>query len=331
MTLVIRTDADSVDLALMEDRFPDPGPMRHLPRERVWYIDVPLDADGSIEYRFAFNSAGRRRLKLDPTNPERARGPFGTNSVANGPEYRPPSWLDTEAGGGELGDVTIESRVWSTTRTHSVYLPPGHSPDREYPLLVMHDGPEFVEYAGLKRCLDALIGRQALQPMIVLLHQPADRKTEYVDHPSHISHVIGEVIPELRSSHLLGEIYAGGASLGAVAALSLAFHNPGVISGLLLQSGSFVEKLGGRFKRGKVLEPVTRLLPEVLAESHRLPPRIAVSVGEYDGLVEDHRALVPQLDRKVAHLHYEESRAGHHWRAWRDRLEPDLVALMTAT
>lgn len=191
----------------------------------------------------------------------------------------------------------------------------------------MHDGPEFVRYAGLARCLDWLISAQLIPPLVALLHRPHARNVEYVDNPDHVQHLFGEVLPLLRSKVQFEGVYSGGASLGAVASLFASFREPGSFDGLMLQSGSFVWELGGPFKRGPVLAPVTIGLPEVLEDPDRLPRRLVMSCGTYDGLVEDHRTLVPHLMNAHPDVTYSEINAGHHWRCWRDRLQADLLSL----
>lgn len=320
-------DADNADVVVMEDRFPPVGPMQRLGSDDVWFAETALDPDGSIEYKLAITKGGKRRLVLDPQNPEHSSAPFGSNSVATGPGYREPAWLGKHAPSGTIRPFPVESKIWARSKSHQLYLPPRHRDGDRVPLLIMHDGPEYVRYAGLADCLDSLISNQRIPPLAALLHEPHARNVEYVDNPLHSAHLFDEVLPQLQSENDLGPIYAGGASLGAVASLTTAFRNSGSIEGLLLQSGSFVSALGGPFKRGPVLKPVTRSLPEVLQNLDRLPDRLVLSCGNYDGLVEDHRALVPRLAESVAHVSYQEINAGHHWRCWRDRLEPDLLTL----
>ena len=328
LTFVYEGKAADVEVVVMEDRFSRVDSMSQVPDQDIWFADVPLDADGSIEYRLAVLSDESRRLILDPRNPKRSSGPLGVNSVASGPRYVPPPWLGAASESGSLQSLGARSKLWGRYKTHLLYIPPGFDRVVRYPLLIVHDGPEFAEFAGLKECLDVLISSGDLPPMLALLHAPHDRNQEYVDNPTHIRHLVEEVLPRVYSTYQIGPVFAMGASLGAVASLSVAYRRPGTIDGLLLQSGSFVTALGGRFKRGPILRPVTRFVPEILSDSESLPGQIVMSCGTYDGLVEDHRRLVPQLRDRIPGVRYEEINAGHHWRCWRDRLRPDLMALL---
>ncbi len=317
--------ADSVELQIMEDRFPSVEPL--IEDGGVWFGKIPVDRDGSVEYRLAITTGDRRRTIIDPTNPVVARNPFGRNSVATGPSYEAPLWLETSIDEpGTLENTTIASRVWERDREHLLYLPPAFEPGESTRLLIMHDGPEYVEYAGLAHCLDVLIATGGLPPMIVLLHQPGRRNQEYAGSERHLIHVFDEILPELIARYRIGSIAAGGASLGGVASLSLAVHRPEVIDGLLLQSASMVTSLGGPFQRGPVFKPFIPLIEEILSDPSQLPPNVVMSCGTYDGLVEDHRRHLPVLQAGIPDLGYEEINAGHHWRCWRDRLAPDLTA-----
>jgi enterochelin esterase-like enzyme len=321
--------AEDVEVVVMEDRFPEVGPMEQIPGSKTWFAETPLHADGSIEYKLAITNNGKRRLILDPANPDRSSAPFGSNSVASGHGYQPPAWLgEAQSEPGTIRQLPIESKVWGQTKHHQLLLPAGFTGEHPMPLLVLHDGPEYVEYAGFQRCFDWLVGNGRIPPMLVLLHRPHVRNAEYVGNPIHSSHLIEEVLPEIRSICDVGPVYAGGASLGAVASLTLSFEYPGAVSGLMLQSGSFVRKLGGPFHRGPVLKPVVEILPRILEQPELLPDRLVFSCGTYDGLVEDHRQLIPELSDRLPGVSYQELNAGHHWRCWRDALESDLLTLL---
>jgi enterochelin esterase family protein len=321
-------DVEKAGVIVMEDRFREVGPMKRMPGSDVWLVETEIDPDGSIEYKLNITQNGKSRMVLDPSNPEKSSAPFGSNSVANGSEYSSPAWLlEAPAVPGEIKPFPIESRIWGRSKDHQIYVSAGSDGADELPLLILHDGPEYVRYAGLARCLDWLVGNKRIPPLMVLLHQPHMRNEEYVGNPLHDAHLLEEVLPAVRSAYEVGQLYAGGASLGAVASLTVSYRTPGVFTGLMLQSGSFVRELGGRYRRGPVLQPVARLLPDVLDHPDRLPERLVISCGTYDGLVEDHRQLVPGLAESRPGVTYWEINAGHHWRCWRDALEFDLSTL----
>lgn len=323
-----RGAADGVELAIMEDRFTSGGAMARTDESELWFSQVDAPADALVEYRLAVTRHGRTRHIMDPANPSKARDPFGTNSVAYGHAYRAPSWIDQEAEEGTIEDFDVSGAAWQRTRRHVLYMPPGYDSEIPSPLMILHDGPEYLDYTSFGKCLSLLVASGRIRPPLVLLHDPAQRHTEYADNPRHVSHVIDEVIPALRTNHNIDRVVAGGASLGGVGSISLAYRRPGEVDALMLQSGSFVEGLGGRYNRGRVLAPAARLTREILANPATLPDRMVMSCGTFDGLVEDNRRFASALAEDVPQLIYGESNAGHHWLCWRDRLEADLVAAL---
>lgn len=326
-TFVYAGSAESVEVVFMEDRFPPGGPMQQIEGTDIWHFQVSAPPDSMIEYKFAVTRDGTRRLVADPSNPVEARDPFGANSLATGPAYVPPAWLTWESDDCHAVEVDVESAVWGRSRRHQLLYPPGYEPGSSRPLLILHDGQDYVDYAGLGKCITYLHSNHLIRAPLIFLHQPGQRHTAYADNGRHISHVLDEVVPRIRVDHQIEGVFAGGASLGGVASLSLAHRRRGEIDGLMLQSGSLIRELGGRYQRGKVLAPAVRLRDEVVSDPSGLPDRIAISCGTFDGLVEENRDLVPRLEGHIAELSYREINAGHHWLCWRDLLQPDLVAL----
>ncbi|RPI25198.1 MAG: hypothetical protein EHM57_01845, partial [Actinobacteria bacterium] len=179
--------------------------------------------------------------------------------------------------------------------------------------------------------LDHAISSGEIPPAIAVLLEPADRLAEYADDPEHTAHLVDEVLPAVRRRFGVRRVAALGVSLGGVASLAAAVRRPGTIDVVVAQSGSFVTALGGRFRRGPVLGPVTRFMHWLLREQPPLPGRLALSCGTYDGLVEDTRAFVDHLATLPVDLRYAESDAGHHWHCWRDHLASDLGHALAET
>ena len=91
-----------------------------------------------------------------------------------------PEWsLPRGAPAGRIEEIGVESRVFGEAREVRVYLPAGHDPERAYPLVVIHDGDDFVTYADLPVVLDNLIEAGEIPPVIAALVQTRDRLGEY--------------------------------------------------------------------------------------------------------------------------------------------------------
>src|SRR5690606_28728320 len=168
--------------------------------------------------------------------------PFGVNSLATGPEYTRPAWSypDEAAAPGSIGEIRVRSQAWGERRHHFLYLPPDHDPAQPHPLVVFHDGSDFVDHSLANVALDNLIATGQIPPVVALLHNPRHRLEEYANDPRHAVHVVDELIPHVsRRAALADKTILVGSSLGAVAALSVAWLRREAVSGLGLLSGSF--------------------------------------------------------------------------------------------
>jgi enterochelin esterase-like enzyme len=199
---------------------------------------------------------------------------------------------------------------------------------RRYPLLIVHDGGDYLRYAALKDVLDNLIHRLEVAPLIAALSHPGDRMVEYPDDPRHAKFIAEELLPELEQRYpLLPNANARclmGASFGAVASLNTAWRHPGKFGRLLLQSGSFAFTDIGRHKRGPAFDKVVEFVNAFRDAPGRPSERVYLSCGMYESLIYENRSLVPLLQSTGMGVRFEWVRDGHNWENWRDRLQSGL-------
>jgi enterochelin esterase family protein len=330
VTFVYRGEADEVNLRHWIFGLPSSQPLTRIAGSDVWYFILELPEKSRVEYKFEVVRAGMRRWIEDPLNPHRARDPFGANSVCQAAGYVEPEWAlhDPEAREGRIEELVMRSRVLGGRRQVSIYLPARYRPSRRYPLLLVHDGGDYVDYAGFKTVLDNLIHRLEIPGVVAALLHPKDRLTEYAANPEHDRFLTEELVPILeREYSLVGEPEGRclmGASFGAVACLSAAWHAPGFYGRLLLQSGSFAFTDIGANERGPAFDPVVDLVNEVRDEPKAFSERVFVSCGIYESLIYENRSLVPLLQSTGMEVRYVEARDGHNWENWRDRLREGL-------
>jgi enterochelin esterase family protein len=192
----------------------------------------------------------------------------------------------------------------------------------------VHDGPDYADYASLRAVLDQLVHRLEIPGLIVALSQPGDRMREYTAEPAHARFVVEELVPHLESAYpLLEGSYARGlmgASLGAVAAFHTALSYPGRFGRLLLQSGSFAFTDIGDHEGGEILDRIVEMMNGYRGSPTAPSRKAFVSVGVYEPLVSENRALVPVLRKGGVEVRFVEARDGHNWENWRDRLREGL-------
>ncbi len=296
----------------------------------LWYLECELPDGSRVEYKFEIEDENGTRWTTDPLNPELAEDPFGANSVCHGYGYRRPSWSLPDAGGrpGTLDRLTIASRSFGEKRRTQVYLPARFRRTRRYPLLIVHDGSDFLRFAAFNAVLDNLIHRMEVAPMIVALTDPGNRNVEYAADDRHATYIADELFPALAARFNLEDHPDArglmGASFGAVASLHASWRRPELFGRLMLLSGSFAFSDIGGHHRGPVFDPVVRFVNAFRHAPARPAQRVYMSCGIYESLIYENRSILPLLRDTGARVRYDEARDGHNWENWRDRQQKAL-------
>jgi enterochelin esterase family protein len=326
-TFLYRGAADSVQLIHRVVGLPERLPLRQIPGTDLWYLLLELPDTSRVEYQLEVAAGGESRRINDPLNPHRSHSPMGSSSVCFARGYVTPEWTepDPESRPGELIDLPIASRALRRAFRCRVYLPARFRTSGRYPLLVVHDGSDFLQYAAAKTVLDNLIHRLDLAETIVAFTDPGDRLTEYANSAAHARFVTHELIPALERAFPLAAQPSArcllGSSFGAVAALSTAYRYPGIIGSLVLMSGSFVfTDIGDDHEGGPVFDPVVRFVNAYRRRPRHVADRIYATCGVYEPLIVPNRSMVPVFEAAGMTVRYTEARDGHSWENWRDRL-----------
>lgn len=330
VTFVFHGAVDAVNLRHFIYGLPTKVPMQRLGQTDLWYITEDIPPLSRVEYKLEIVRSGHHRWIRDPLNPHFARDPFGANSVCQGEGYSTPEWAqpDDETRPGAIEELTFTQSPWGDDRHVSLYLPARFRRSRRYPLMVVHDGGDYLRYSALKTVLDNLIHRGEVAPLIVALTHPGDRMVEYPNDPRHAEFITQRVVPELeRKLPLYGNPSSRclmGASFGAVASLSVAWRHPGMFGKLLLQSGSFAFTDIGDHKRGPAFDPVVRFVNAFRAAPGKPADKVFMSCGQFETLIYENRSMYPFLQEVGINVRYTEARDGHNWENWRDRLREGL-------
>ena len=330
VTFVFRGIADAVYLRCWISGLDTAQPFQALGDTDLWAVTIELPKGSRIEYKFEVVSDGHRQLILDPLNGVLAHDPFGANSVCQGYGYERPSWTLSSpyAREGALVATTIDSKIFKDSRDLQVYIPARFRSNRRYPLLIVHDGADYLNFAAFKTVLDNLIHALEIPSLIAALIQSPDRLGEYAANDRHAQFLSDELLPFMSTNYpLIDEPQARGimgASFGAVAALHAAWRSPGQFGRLLLQSGSFAFSDIGRHQRGPVFDPVAKFMNDFREQPGNPTERIYISCGIYESLIYENRSLVPRLQDQGIDVKFEEARDAHNWENWRDRLRNGL-------
>ena len=330
-TFLFRGEADEVRLVHQVFGLPGRIPLRRLPGTDLWYVVLELPDGSRMEYQLEVSRGGHHERVNDPLNPHVAHSPLGSSSVCFAHGYEVPEWTqpDPESRPGSLVDYVLPSRALRRDAKVTLYLPARFRRTARYPLLVVHDGGDYLKYAAASTVLDNLIHRLDVAETVVAFVYPGDRLTEYANSAAHARYLTAELVPRLEAEFPLAGTPSArclmGASFGAVASLSTAYRYPGVYGSLLLQSGSFVfTDIGNDHGGDSVFEPVVRFVNRYRAAPRLVAERVFMSCGVYEPLIVRNRSMVPTFESAGMAVRFAEARDGHSWENWRDRLREGL-------
>ncbi|HSM62125.1 MAG TPA: alpha/beta hydrolase-fold protein [Longimicrobiales bacterium] len=330
VTFLYRGQAGHVRLRHWVYGLPSAVPFHRMPGTDLWYCVLELPEGSRVEYKLEVATGREVQWIRDPLNERVAHDPFGANSVCHGHGYSVPEWTqpDPQAPEGTLEDRVFHSRALDGPRRITLYRPARFKESRRYPLLLVHDGGDYLRYSGLKTVLDNLIHRLEIPGVVAALTHPPDRMEQYRASEAHARYLREELVPLLEAELPLvgGPEGRGlmGASLGAVASLAAAVQYPGYWGRLLLQSGSFAFADIGAHQRGPVFDPVADFVNRYRRNPIAVADKVFVSCGTYESLIYENRSLVPLLQGTGMDVRFVEARDGHNWENWRDRLREGL-------
>ncbi|MFO0582968.1 MAG: alpha/beta hydrolase-fold protein [Anaeromyxobacter sp.] len=273
-----------------------------------------LPADARLDYKLRTDG----RWTLDPLNPREQLGGFGPNSMLPLPGWKAPPELTRrpETRRGTVEGLPLVSKHLGNRRKARVYLPAGYADSAaRYPVVYLNDGDDELAYGAFDVILDELVARGALPPVVAVLVPPIQRGPEYARNPAFERFFLEEVVAAVDARYRTvaapsGRI-VGGASWGALAALSLGLGHPDVFGGVLLHSGAY----------GEFLAPLSALARDLGPRA----PAAWIDVGTFEAdmnghdLLAENRTLRDALTAAGVRLRYLEVPEGHSWGSWRAR------------
>ncbi len=289
-------------------------PMKRVDGTQLWYMKFSFEPDARLDYKFVIDG---EKWILDPLNDKTMVSGYGPNSELSMPLYEPASEL------AELDSVT-EGTMWDTVfysdelqneRPVYIYLPEEYVWTKDsYPLLLVHDGLEFLEIGRTKIVLDNLIFRMKIKPLIAVFVPPVERRAEYEKdrQQTFIRFLMNEVLATLQKKFRISERREDhavlGISLGGNLSLAMGLSHPEYFGNIGAFSSYVQESLGGRFAAD----------PKLL--------RIYLDRGKYDLplLLPLIGALREELDEAGYDYRYREYNEGHSWGNWRAHLDEAL-------
>ncbi|MAE71390.1 MAG: hypothetical protein CME06_13095 [Gemmatimonadetes bacterium] len=298
------------------------------------YLPMQVPPTARIEYRLEVRDDTGTRTFVDPLNPIRSDCPYGEKSVVTAHGYTRPGFVRERADvrRGTIETVRMLSAVFAEERVLRVYLPARYRSDRAYPLLIVHDGSDYLRYAKLATVLDNLMHDREIEDFVVALTDSPRRLTEYKVDPRQGDFLTNEILPLLQERYALRDDAASrclmGASYGALTSLHTFSRFPRTYGKVFSQSGSFIHADVRRRtihevdpERLEDDEPILRFVSSFSRQARSEPAKLYLSCGRFESLIFFNRSLLDVLRREGYEHHFRESYDGHNWTCWRNGLK----------
>ena len=281
----------------------------------LWYCSKSFEADARLDYKFVING---NTWVLDERNPLTCVGGFGANSELRMPRYRvsPEYQFYPDIPHGVLHDTTFESTVLGNSRKVRIYTPPDYEASKDsFPVILFHDGLEYITLAQTNNILDYLISRNRITPVIAVFVPPVRRSEEYVslELQAFMQFIVRDVMAGVDASYRTRRSPAAravlGASNGGNISLWLGYQYPHVFGNIGAQSSHIAPSLSEGFQSGA-----------------KLDLKLYLDLGTYDIplLMRQVRDFIPMLKARGYPFLYREYHEGHSWGNWRAHLKDAL-------
>jgi enterochelin esterase family protein len=235
----------------------------------------------------------------------------------------------------QLGWMAAEPRQ----RRLDLYLPAGAgnaAPDRrDLPLLLVLDGPDYLDRGRLDLTLDALIADGAMAPVAAAFIGNAgpNRGTEYVANDFTLASLVHEVVPaaadRLGLDPAVGGVTILGSSMGGLMALHAATRRPDVFGAAICQSTAMVEE--DDVPRGLPFRGVRLTTIALMQATDPAPVRLWLDAGDLEGLATPNDRLAALLERRGYGLTYRRFPGGHDQTSGGESLIDALPAMFPPT
>ncbi len=278
-----------------------------------WYRGFACPADSRLDYKFVRNDS---EWILDPLNPHTIVGGFGPNSELAMLDYIQPP--EVENHGYPPCEITtyadFHSPQLDNTRTIKVVTPPDYDPEEAYPVLIVHDGLEYISLANLQYVLAYMsVNYTEVALPICICIPPVNRTEEYATTQQQAfgQFIVETVIPFVNENFTTipdaPEMWGSmGASYGGNISLYLGGAYPETFRNILIMSPHIPQAQ---------YDLIAALPPETF--------EIYLNWGAYDipDLLPLINTFVHMLeDRDISH-YARQFNEGHSWGLWRATID----------
>ncbi|MDH4065406.1 MAG: alpha/beta hydrolase-fold protein, partial [Acidobacteriota bacterium] len=284
------------------------------------YLEASIYTNARAEYVLFFPD----QASIDPHNPRTVAAFAGPRSEVRMPQWIPQPEIDltVDVPAGALAAETLESTSLVGSRRVWFYTPPGYETSRAwYPVLYVLDGGNYVEHMAAPTILDRLIARKAIEPVVAVFVEPAERQEEYSRSAPWRAFMATELVPlvdkRFRTFPAPEKRVILGSSLSAYGAVDLAVEYPGTfgLCAALAPPAQTPTVITNQAKGQDAIRAV----------------RFFILAGTYDAMANGGRRLRSALGMGAGAVTYLEVPEGHSSETFRGHLDDALTALLAVT
>ena len=280
-----------------------------------WYFSTHFESDARLDYKYVINGSN---WILDPKNPYTCSGGYGPNSELRMPYYILPPEIAyySSIPHGTIKDTSFYSSNLANSRSVRIYLPPGYDPLRSYPLILFHDGLEYISLGSVKNIFDWLISQKQVEPLIGIFVPPVDRESEYAGSKKDLftAFIVDELMPVIDQKYSTSKDPHKRATLGASnggnITLYLGMKHPETFGKIAAQSSNIEEIISNTYQ-----------------SEAKMDIELYLDIGTYDISV-----LIPLVNNFVQIIQnknyvYQSKvwHEGHSWGNWKGHLRYVLM------
>ncbi|MFZ4520314.1 MAG: alpha/beta hydrolase-fold protein [Bacteroidales bacterium] len=313
---VYNSTAQSVSMAGDATGWNPNVPLANISGTKFWYFTTSYGKDARLDYKLVINGSN---WIIDPNNPYTCTGGFGPNSELRMPGYVVPPEISyySSIPHGTIKDTTFTSSILGNTRPVRIYLPPGYPSGSEaYPVILFHDGPEYITLGNVNNILDYLISEHLMLPVIGIFVPPVDRTAEYAGSKidKFTSFIVTELMPVIdvkyKTSKNPAKRALAGASDGGNISLYIGMKHPEQFGKIAAQSSDVINVISQTFSSGP-----------------KLDLELFIDIGKYDiaQLIPMVHGLRDILQARGYIYQFREWNEGHSWGNWKGHLRLPLL------
>ncbi len=289
--------------------------MAQLSTTNLWYLTKTFPREARLDYKLVLNGSN---WILDPRNPYQVSGGFGPNSELRMPGYVPPPEIEfySNIPHGVLRDTTFFDSALGNTRTIRMYLPPSYdTTNGRFPVVLFHDGLEYLTLAKANNVLDYLIAQRRISPVIAVFVPAVRRREEYATSLQNqfTGFIVDDVMRWVDGRYRTRTDPAGravlGSSDGGNISLWLGYAHPEVFGNVAALSSNVEPNVSAGYQN-----------------SPALALKLYLDLGTYDipVLIPRLQAFLPILRTKGYDFVFREIHDGHSWGNWRGHIDDAL-------